>query len=253
MRATRARFVGVALVVCLFAIGMAAFLNYFKYKSTVGQIVKSRVLVIANDIENSVQASLALGLSFSEIGMLPSLLKRDQLSDRLILGIDIFETSGKVAYSTDNERVGRQAPATWLDAAQHAKTREWSVGEKDELVAGILLKNNFDLTMGYLALRYPRAYVDRAASAAGRQLLIIALSVFVCAAILAPLALMLVIRGFERDIGAVENAVLGLESGEQAQLVAAGPFGLAVEQFRTSIQAAEAALAEVRGKLAARN
>ena len=46
MGTIRVRFIMVALVVSFFAVGMAAFLNYFKYKSTIGGIVKSRVLVI---------------------------------------------------------------------------------------------------------------------------------------------------------------------------------------------------------------
>ena len=45
MGTIRLRFIVVALVVSFFAVGMAAFLNYFKYKSTIGGIVKSRVLV----------------------------------------------------------------------------------------------------------------------------------------------------------------------------------------------------------------
>lgn len=37
----------VALVVSFFAIGMAAFLNYFKYKSTISDILRSRVVLVA--------------------------------------------------------------------------------------------------------------------------------------------------------------------------------------------------------------
>src|SRR5260221_27801 len=58
MGTIRVRFILVALVVSFFAVGMAAFLNYFKYKSTIGGIVKSRVLVIGRGI--AVTAPLAL-------------------------------------------------------------------------------------------------------------------------------------------------------------------------------------------------
>jgi len=67
MGTIRVRFILVALVVSFFAVGMSAFLNYFKYKSTIGNIVKSRVLVVGRGIENSVQASLQLGMQFSEL------------------------------------------------------------------------------------------------------------------------------------------------------------------------------------------
>jgi hypothetical protein len=78
MGTIRVRFILVALVVSFFAVGMAAFLNYFKYKSTIGGIVKSRVLVIGRGIENSVQASLQLGMQFSELGTLNQQLARER-------------------------------------------------------------------------------------------------------------------------------------------------------------------------------
>src|SRR5215813_334316 len=84
MGTIRVRFILVALVVSFFAVGMAAFLNYFKYKSTIGNIVKSRVLVIGRNIENSVQASLSVGMQFMEIGTMNALLSREKASDRLI-------------------------------------------------------------------------------------------------------------------------------------------------------------------------
>ena len=152
MTSTRARFVFVALLVCIFAIGMATFLNYFKYKSTVGQIVKSRVLVVANAIENSVQASLALGLSFGELNMLGGLLERQAASDNLILGIDVFDTNGKQLYRTDAVRTGQSVPTGWMETAGRAKV-DWFVEEPDQFVAGIAIKNNFNLTTGYLAVR----------------------------------------------------------------------------------------------------
>lgn len=61
----------VAIVVSLFATGMATFLNYFKYRSTTDRLVKARLVVIGKSIENTIQASLAVGLSFSDLDMLP--------------------------------------------------------------------------------------------------------------------------------------------------------------------------------------
>src|ERR1700687_902003 len=160
MGTIRFRFISVALVVSVFAIGMAAFLNYFKYKSTIGGIVKSRVLVIGRGIENSVQASLSLGMQFADIATLPALLQREKAADRLILGIDVFDDAGHAIYSTEPTRVGLKVPAAWTSAAEHSKSTEWSADAPEEYIAGISLKNNFDLTVGYLAMRYSRDYVD---------------------------------------------------------------------------------------------
>src|SRR2546422_1909270 len=111
MGTIRVRFILVALVVSFFAIGMAAFLNYFKYKSTVSNIVRSRVLLVGQGIESSVQASLQVGMQFAELSQLPQLLQRERSADRLIRGIDVFDSSGQILYSSDRARLGQKVPA----------------------------------------------------------------------------------------------------------------------------------------------
>ena len=250
MGTIRFRFIMVALVVSFFAIGMAAFLNYFKYKSTISNIVKSRVLLVGQGIENSVQASLQLGMQFAELSQLPQLLQRENASDKLIRGIDVFDTAGQVLYSTDRARVGRKAPDGWLETAQNAKTLEWSTEEPDEFVAGISIKNAFDLTVGYLALRYSREDVQRATSLAGREIMLAAAGAFVIIAILAPIALILVIRRFERDLQTLDAAASHLEDRTLPQPEAEGTaFEPAIVSLRASLQDANRSLDELRAKL----
>lgn len=243
MTSTRARFVIVALLVCGFAIGMATFLNYYKYKSTVGQIVKSRVLVVANAIENSVQASLALGLSFGELNMLGGLLDRQAASDTLILGIDVFDTGGKKLYSTDAASVGQIVPAAWMDASSRTKA-DWFVEEPAQFVAGIAIKNNFNLTTGFLSVRYSRSYVDAAAARVGNQLLIRAVQVLAIIVLLAPIVLALVMRRFESDMQMIESAVAGAAVAKTGKAAFAGARGLTA-----TLQEAEIGLVQVRSLL----
>ncbi len=249
MTSTRARFACAALLVCAFAVGMATFLNYFKYKTTVSQIVKSRVLVVTNAIENSVQASLALGLSFGELNM-QGLLERQAASDSLILGIDVFDTAGKQLYSTDAARVGQPVPQPWLDTASKTKV-EWSLEESGQFVAGIAIKNNFNLTTGYLAVRYSRSYIDAAAARVGTGLLVTAVPVLVIIALLAPLGLILVIRRFESDMKALESTFGGTNStiaapGRKMAFAEAGGLNATLEE-------AELGLVRVRSRLLKRN
>lgn len=236
MKSTRTRFVIVALLVCMFAIGMATFLNYFKYKATVGETVKSRVLVVTNPIESSVQASLALGLNFAELGILNGLLERQKTSDSLITGIDVYDTTGRILYSTDRPRIGQMASAEWLEAARlMGKKKEWEVEESGQLVTGTALKNNFDLVVGFLAVRYSRAYVDAATGRVAQKLMMAALPVLLIAGLLAPLALMLVMRRFDRDMKTVHEAL-----ASDAPL--RGPFAEAVTDMKRNLQEAERGL-----------
>jgi hypothetical protein len=245
----RVRFITVALVVSFFAVGMAAFLNYFKYKSTIGGIVKSRVLVVGRSIENSIQASLALGLQFTELATLPSQMEREKASDKLIQGIDVFDDTGQIIYSTDAARVGQRVQRTWTESAARSKSTEWSAESQDDYVAGISLKNNFDLTVGYLALRYSRDYVDRAASAAARQITLAALGAFAGIALIAPLALIVVIRRFERDLQTLETAAVHLEDRGQQPALTGSAFDSIIDHLRASLRDANTALDDLRAKL----
>ncbi len=249
MGTIRVRFIMVALVVSFFAVGMAAFLNYFKYKSTIGNIVKSRVLVVGRGIENSVQASLQLGMQFAELSQLPQLMQREKSSDRLIRGIDVFDASGQVIYSTDRARVGQRVPVTWTYAAERSKTTEWGAEATDEYVAGISVKNAFDLTVGFLALRYSRDEVERAAATAGREILLAAVASFLGIAIVAPLALIVVIRRFERDLRTLEHAASHLEDRAQPAPPSGSAFDTAIGHLRSSLRDANKSLDDLRGKL----
>lgn len=243
MKSTRARFVMVAISVCLFALGMATFLNYFKYKATVNDTVRSRVLVVSGPIEQSVQASLAIGLNFADLGILNALLERQKSSDTLIQGIDVFDTAGKILYSTEAARVGKPVTDAWLNATRSLNKRdEWSVEESSQLVTGSALRNNFDLNVGFLAVRYSKAYVDAATQRAGERLLKIAVPTLLGVCVLAPLLLLLVMRRFDKDMQGVEAAL-------QGQPDAAGPFDETVADVRAKVAEADAELEAAQADL----
>ena len=249
MGTIRVRFILVALVVSFFAVGMSAFLNYFKYKSTISGIVKSRVLLVGGGIENSVQASLMVGMQFNEIGALPEMLRREQLSDPLLRGIDVYDTTGVVVYSSDRSRINQKVPDAWLRAADRSKTTEWSSEAAEDYVAGISVKNSFDLTVGYVALRYARDEVDRAAAKAGAEILAAALTAFAGVAVLAPIALIIVIRRFERDLRSLEAAAGHLEDKGQPEHAGGSAFDAAIGSLRTSLDEANKSLDNLRAKL----
>jgi hypothetical protein len=249
MDSTRPRMIAVAVTVCLFAVGMAAFLNYFKYRSTADRIVKARLVVIGKSIENSIQASLALGLSFADLGMLQGLMERETATHDLVGGIDVFDTEGKPLYSTDRLRAGRTVPEPWLVAARRASDADWFVEQGNESAVGISIKNNFGLTVGYLALRYSREKIDAAAHAVGRELMLTALAVFVGAAGLASIALVLVMRRLERDMSTVEAVLQNPDRIGASEVISKGIFGPAFVRFFDTARAAEAHIAVARSKL----
>ena len=249
MDAPQSRMIGVAVIVCGFAVGMAGLLNYFKYRSTAARLVAERLVVTGKSVENDIQSSLSLGLQFSDIGTLPGTLDREQATDSLIQGIDIFDTEGKLLYSTDRLRSARPVPTTWLAAVRKAGNNDWRVDDGDETAAGISVQNNFGLTIGYLAIRYSGERVRDEAFAVGREIALSSLCIFVLAAGLSSLALVAVMRRMAEDVGRVEAALRAGDSARATALAARGPFGPALQRFLRTTRLAEAEVARLRAQL----
>jgi hypothetical protein len=244
MKTTYTRFIGVAIVVCLFAVGMATLLNYYKFKSTIEKVVRDRVLITANTIDASVESSLGLGMGFSELSMLPSLMERERAADRLVTAIEVFDPAGKILYSTTADRVGGSVPGHWLAAASRAKD-EWTADAPREYVAGIVVRNNFNLAVGYIAMSYDREYVARSVREVGRNLAAIGAIAFLLVAATVSGALILILRRFGRDMHAIEAHVTGQGAPEIP-----GAFAPAVGELKRAISSAESELARVRTRLA---
>jgi hypothetical protein len=206
--------IAVAVTVCGFAVGMAGLLNFFKYRSTANRVVTERLVVTGKAVENTIQGALSLGMQFSDIGTLQATLDRERANDPLIVGMDVFDTDGKPMYSTDSMRATRPAPPAWLEAGRKSTTGQWSVDEDYESAAGIALKNNFDVAIGYLAVRYSGDRVREAALLVGRELFLTSLAVFVVSALFASAAVAWITRGLTRDMSAVEAALCQAASGE---------------------------------------
>lgn len=250
MDATKSRMIGVAIVVCGFAVGMAGLLNYFKYRSTANRLVTERLVVTGRSVENSIQSSLALGLQFSDIGTLPGILDREQATDSLIRGIDIFDTDGNMLYSTDRLRASRPVPKAWLAAARKAGDKgDWLIDDGDESATGISVQNNFGLTIGHLALRYSSEHVREATYAVGREIAATSLLIFLAAAGLSSLALLTVMRRLGNDVGRVEDALRAGDSARATALASRGPFGPSLLRFLKTTRLAEAELARLRSQL----
>lgn len=252
MNSLRRRMIAVAVLACLFAVGMAALLNYFKYRSTADHIVTGRLIVIGKQIENSIQASMALGIAFDDLGTLTGLMKRERTADGLIAEINVFDADGKPLYSTDQMRMAEAVPASWLNAARRSRDGEWRVQDGGDSAVGMSIKNSFGLTLGYLALRYSRDRIDRAAHAVGKQLALAGLIVFAGAAVLASLALVFAMRPLRRDIRLVESALRDPDQIGAPEAIEASPFGPALVQYFDAVREAEVELAMVRGHLGAK-
>lgn len=250
MDSTKRRLIGVAVTVCGFAVGMAGLLNFFKYRAAAEKILTERLVVTGRSVENSVQGSLALGVQFNEITTMTNILERERSTDDLIVGIDVFDMEGRMLYSTDRLRANRPAPVAWVAAAKSAGNGgDWRAEENHEAAAGIALRNNFNLTIGYIALRYNVDRVREAAYAVAGELAMQAGLIFAGAAALASLALLWVLNGLGRSLHAVEQGLGQGDALKTGTRLMTGPFGAALRRFVETTRRAEAEIAALRSGL----
>jgi hypothetical protein len=249
MDSTRRQMIAVAVTVCGFAVGMAGMLNYFKYRATANRIVTERLVVTARAVENGIQSALSLGLQFSDIGTLPGTLERERGTDPLILGIDVFDLDGRRLYSTDRLRAARPVPASWLAAARKPVNDQWAAEDDQEAAAGIVVKNNFGVNMGYLAVRYSSDHVRDDAQRVGNQLALSSFTVFLVSALLSSLAVMLVTRRLTLDVRRVESALRSGDAQRAGGEAVQGPFGAALQRFIQTTQGAEREIAELHDRM----
>jgi hypothetical protein len=239
----------VAILVCMFAVGMAGLLNFFKYRSNAERIIKERLVVTGTSIENSIQSSLVLGMQFADLGTLPGTLERERATDDLILSIEVFDAEGKPLYSTDRLRARRSVPQAWLDAARQAAGKDWFVKAGTESAAGIAIHNSFGLVLGYLALRYSEEQVTASTNAVARDVALSTLLVFLAAATAASFVLVTMMERVARDFDSVEAAVRSGDPMQASPALRKSAFGRALRRFFDSVRGAEAEIALLRGEL----
>jgi hypothetical protein len=177
-------------------------------------------------------------------------LHRERATDDVITGIDVFDTEGKILYTTESEHAPAQVPAAWLRAARtSAANGTWFVDGDRESATGMSVDNAFGLKVGYIALRYSNERVDQGMYEAARQIALAALGVFLVAATLASLGLLAVMRRLGRDVQTLESKFSAVEQARGSAAREDTHIGPALQRFVETIRTAEAEIASVRSTL----
>jgi hypothetical protein len=137
-----------------FAVAMACMLLAFKHRSALDALQRDRLERVADEIEETVTRSLAIGMPFAQIAVLPDVLDSQKNTEALVAGIDVIDAEGRVLYSTQPERVRGAAGTAWLSAIARLKERQWHASDGDEAAVGMALRNAFGLAVGHVVVRY---------------------------------------------------------------------------------------------------
>ncbi len=191
MRSRYWRLTFVALIAIVLCCAMAVFLDYFKFRKAVEDLTRARVNATAGEIERTVRESLAVGLQFRSLDGMPEVVARQRESEPLIALIDVADAQGRIWYSSDVSRVGQQLPLIWMARAARARTGEWREQFEGAMIAGSVLRNNFELPVGLVAIRYHDPHLADTAQAFLQKLLPNAASLAAAACAVAGLLVLL--------------------------------------------------------------
>ncbi|WP_232281973.1 hypothetical protein [Beggiatoa alba] len=135
-------------------------LNYFKYEKTFSSLVQSRFVVVVLDLKNTLENSINLGLSLTELNNAQTIIERIARQDEQIFSIDIFDQTGKRLFSTMTVNNTELVPEDWLKVQNRLTAKEnfWTLTDQDAFVVGVPLTNNFGKNVGGVTLRSSKAY-----------------------------------------------------------------------------------------------
>lgn len=136
-----------------------------------GQLAESRFLFVSNGLKSALEVNAGLGFPLHEVRQAQELIEREKAEDRQILAVEVLDQQGRSLFSTDRGTIGEEPPAAWLDALQAAGGRQWRSVDRDAVVIGVPITNDFDQTIGYVALSYSASYFDRQFDAVAEKLI----------------------------------------------------------------------------------
>jgi hypothetical protein len=153
-----------------FAVAMACLLLVFKHRAALDGLQRDRLERVADEIDATVSRSLAIGMPFTEIAVLPEVLDSQKSTEALVAGIDVADAEGRVLYSTRPERVRGDIGAAWRAAIARAKERQWHARDGDIAVVGGTLRNAFGLIVGHVLVRYELAALEKSSHEFAKRL-----------------------------------------------------------------------------------
>jgi len=214
------RIVATMAAICVFAVALTATLNFYKYDSTLSDMLRSRFTFLLRDMRNTLETGMNLGLPLRGLDNVPELIGGNAARNPDILSIEVFDPSGTVLFSTDTSFVGDLVAATWLDCWHKSTQPIWSTRERDADTLGITLQNSLGQTAGAIALRYDRKLENDLLYRMGLQLAGVSLVVVAAATAMVGLGSWLILRPMRRQL-------LMMQAGTE-QLLTTAPAGVPV-------------------------
>jgi sensor histidine kinase regulating citrate/malate metabolism len=157
----RAKISVMIIVILAFALLLNVFLNFFNFEKNYSNMVYSRFVVIAKDLQNTAEYGLGLGLSLPELKNLQEVINGITNEHKDIVSIAIFNDKGRSIFHTNPEEVSKGVSAKWVDELKEMDKETISEFTHDDTFAIVLpLMNTFNIRVGALALSFSKSHIE---------------------------------------------------------------------------------------------
>lgn len=142
-------------------LALISFLNYCNFEKDLHSFVRSRFLVVAQDLKASVEYGLNLGLGLKELKNVQQLIEESSQRDPDIGSLMVVDGSGTILFHSDQQQVGSTTPAAWLNnelLQRQGPALHRSSGPEQQTILPIV--NHFNIMVGALVLSYPSKVIE---------------------------------------------------------------------------------------------
>ncbi|HRY15751.1 MAG TPA: hypothetical protein P5330_07755 [Candidatus Competibacteraceae bacterium] len=199
-------------VLIAFVLGLAVLMNYAKFEYTFNSLTKSRLAFLVQDLRDTLEFGLDLGLDPVAMANTAAILSREAAQDPHILSISVFNEQGDILHQYQSELLSHYPVAplapTWLETVLQATSKTpQHTSDPETLAVGLPLINNFGRPVGSLILRYDRAFYDQELQQTLFHLIRAALLILAAASLIALLGVWLLFRDTRRELRQVSVAL----------------------------------------------
>jgi len=145
-----------ALLVLLVAAVLAAVLSD-RLLATRASLQLDRYLFVVDNMRHSLESTLSLGLTMGGQAQQRTAALEAVARDDAMLSIDVFDSDGRILFTTDLAGIRDRVPDNWLDATLSPEARvrgHWTSTDRGVVAIGAPLVNDFGVTAGGIVLRH---------------------------------------------------------------------------------------------------
>lgn len=177
-----------AIMAC--CLGLISLLNYYNFCEDLEEFINSRFMVVAQDLKNSVEYGLNLGLGLAELKNMQPLLTAAHDHDPDISNLMVVDADNNIIFHSDATRDGQSAPPD---------------NQSNSRILALALVNQFNVRVGTLRLSYPNTLITIPQAAMRRFLFRRLLIILAGAALLTLLLVMILTKGMLRGCQELAN------------------------------------------------